>query len=215
MSNNPLQKPIILIGGGGHASVIVDILKRQKREILAVISPDDTSQRKVFEGINVLQNDTDVFKYKKEDIFLINGIGKLPGSELRLKVNSTFKKQGYLFETIISDTASVSPYAILEEGVQVFPGVIINAGAKIGCDTVINTRAIIEHDVMIGENNFISPGAIICGQCKTGNNVYVGAGATVIQNIELGADSSVMANALVTANIAIKQKVYAARAIIK
>ena len=39
MNDNLQRKPLVIIGGGGHASVIVDILKRQKREIVAVMTP--------------------------------------------------------------------------------------------------------------------------------------------------------------------------------
>ena len=39
--------PLIIIGGGGHASVLVDILRSQNRQILALISPDDVSSRTV------------------------------------------------------------------------------------------------------------------------------------------------------------------------
>ncbi|KNC91469.1 NeuD/PglB/VioB family sugar acetyltransferase [Trabulsiella odontotermitis] len=215
MNNRSSIKPIVVIGGGGHASVIVDILKQQKREIAAIISPDDVSGRKVFKDIDILQHDADISLFKQEDVVLINGIGALPGSAVRMKVNEFFKNRGYTFETLVADTAYVSPYAILSEGVQIFHGAIVQPGAVIQSHSVINTRAVIEHDVKLGEYNFVSPGAVVCGQCRTDANVFIGAGATVIQNIKLGAGSAIMANALVTENILPNQKVYAARAVIR
>ncbi|EES1794492.1 acetyltransferase [Escherichia coli] len=215
MNDNLQRKPLVIIGGGGHASVIVDILKRQKREIVAIISPDDITQRKVYSGINVFSNDNEIFRFQPKDIRLINGIGALPDSEVRYKVNLYFEKMGYSFETIVADNAYVSPFAFLEEGVQIFPGAIIQPGTHIGAHTIINTRVVIEHDVSLGAYNVISPGAIICGQCKTEERVFIGAGAIVIQNIEIGSRAAIMANALVAENIHPQQKVYASRGIVR
>ncbi|TNP30100.1 hypothetical protein FIB22_22330 [Escherichia coli] len=79
----------------------------------------------------------------------------------------------------------------------------------------MNTRVVIEHDVSLGAYNVISPGAIICGQCKTEERVFIGAGAIVIQNIEIGSRAAIMANALVAENIHPQQKVYASRGIVR
>lgn len=211
--SKPPTKPIVVIGGGGHASVIVDILRQQKRDIVAIISPDDISSRNIFQGIECLKRDDDILRFNQKEVLLVNGVGTLPGSVIRAKLNEYYKKLGYSFETLVADTAYVSQYAKLHEGVQIFPGAIIQPGAIIFAHTIINTRAIIEHDTRLGENNFVAPGAIICGQCITDENVFIGAGATVIQNINIGANATVMANALVAEDILPYQKVYAARAI--
>lgn len=215
MNDHVSKKPLIIIGGGGHASIIVDILRQQKRDILAIISPDDVTKRKVYAGIDIFESDNDITRFKPESVRLINGIGALPGSEIRHKVNLFFEKMGYAFETIIADNAYVSPFAFLDEGVQIFPGAIIQPGSHISAHTVINTRATIEHDVFLGAYNVISPGAIICGQCKTEEHVFIGAGATVIQNIEIGSRAAIMANALVTKNVKSHQKIYAPRAMVR
>lgn len=64
---------------------------------------------------------------------------------------------GYVFETIVSKDALVSSYSELDEGVQVLPGAIIQPGVRLGENTIINTRVIIEHDTIIGNNCHISP----------------------------------------------------------
>ncbi|WP_433640179.1 acetyltransferase [Kluyvera georgiana] len=215
MNNNISDKPLVIIGGGGHASVIVDMLKQQKRDIVAIISPDDVTKRNVYTGIDVLTNDNEIVRFKPEDVRLVNGIGALPGSEIRYKVNLFFKRMGYTFETIVADNAYVSSFSFLEEGVQIFPGAIVQTGSHIGAHTIINTRATIEHDVLLGAYNSISPGVIICGQCKTEEHVFIGAGATVIQNIEIGSRATIMANTLVTENVQPQQKIYAPRALVR
>ncbi len=214
MSNQELL-PLVVIGGGGHAGVLVDILRLQQREILAIVSPEDISQRGVFYDITHLKNDDDVLMFSTERVRLVNGIGMLPRSGLKRKLNDYFLSLGYQFETIVSDVAQVSPFAVLEQGVQVFPGAIIQAGTVIEAHSIINSGVIVEHDCRVGQYNHIAPRATLCGQVTTLNDVYIGASATIIQNIMLEQHSIVAAGAIVTQNISSGQICYPSRAVIK
>jgi sugar O-acyltransferase (sialic acid O-acetyltransferase NeuD family) len=191
----------VIIGGGGHASVLVDILRAQGREILAVVCPDDISIRNVFTGIHHLKNDDDVLSFAPDDVLLVNGIGMLPKSTLKRKLNQYYISHGYQFETVIADSAQVSLYANIEAGAQIFAGVIIQTGAHVGAHSVINSGAIIEHDCNIGNYNHIAPRATLCGQVTTQEDAYIGAGAVVLQNIQLGLSSIIGAGTLVTKNV--------------
>ena len=190
-----------MIGGGGHSSVLVDILRSQKREILAVISPEDLSSRTVFKELMHYRNNEDVLKFSFDRVMLINGIGLLPKSDLKRKINEYYLSKGYRFETVIAESAQVSPYAKIGAGVQIFPRAIVNTGSIIEDHTIVNSGVIIEHDCNIGEYNHIAPAATLCGQVKTLESVYIGAGATVIQNVSLGQNVIVGAGAVVTKNL--------------
>jgi sugar O-acyltransferase (sialic acid O-acetyltransferase NeuD family) len=203
--------PLIIIGGGGHASVLVDILRSQNRQLLALISPDDVSSRSVFSGIPQFKNDEEIFNFSPKEVLLVNGIGMLPRSNLKRKINEYFISLGFNFETVIADNAIVSPYAHLGCGVQVFPGSIIQTGAIIGDHSIINSGVIIEHDANIGRYNHIAPRAVICGQSLIQEDVFVGAGATVIQNIMIAEQAMVAAGAIVTANMPISSICYPTR----
>ncbi|MDD9174931.1 acetyltransferase [Aliivibrio sp. S2TY2] len=214
MSNAGL-KPLIVIGGGGHASVLVDILRQQQREILAIVSPEDISLRRVFSGLTHLKNDDDVLGFSPDSVHLVNGVGMLPKSGLKRKLNEYFLSLGYTFETVISDSAQISSFAEIEQGAQIFSGAIIQAGVTIGAHSIINSGTIIEHDSVIGQYNHIAPRAILCGQVSTYDNVYIGASATVIQNMTLEQGSIVGAGAIVTKNISSEQICYPSRSVLK
>lgn len=213
--SNPEQKTLVVIGGGGHASVLVDILRAQQREIVAIVSPEDVSQRHVFSGITHLKNDEDVLDFSPEEIKLVNGIGMLPGSGLKRKLNEYFISLGYQFETIISNQACISPFSEIEQGAQIFSGAIIQTGSVIGSHSIINSGVIVDHDCKVGEYNHIAPKATLCGQVITYNDVYIGAGATVIQNIKLETSSIVGAGAIVTKNMSSGQICYPSRSTLK
>ncbi|MGF1881046.1 acetyltransferase [Vibrio splendidus] len=200
MSDSTL-KPIVMIGGGGHASMLVDILRMQNRDIVAIVCPDDLGERAIFSGIPHFFHDDDVFQFEPEKVLLVNGIGVLPKSGLKRKLTQYYLSHGYQFETIVAETASVSPYARLSEGVQIFPGAFVNAGVKVGSHSIINTGAIIEHDSEVGEFNHIAPRALLCGQVKCAEDVFVGAGATVIQNLTLAQGCIVGASTTILSDV--------------
>lgn len=180
--------PIVMIGSGGHASVLAEILHQQDREIIAVISLEDISESSVFKGIKHLRNDSDILTFNKDQILLVNGIGMMPRSNPKRNINKYFLSLGYRFETVIADNAFVSASAVIESGAQVLSAVIINAGSKIGAHTIINTASLVEHDCNIGSYNHLAPRCVLCGQVNTGENVFIGANATVINNVSISDD---------------------------
>ena len=193
--------PIVIIGGGGHASVLAEILLGQGREILAVVSPADISQREVFDGICHLKNDGDVLSFSPRNVLLVNGVGSLPKSDLKRKVNEHFLALGFRFETVISSSASISPFAKIGEGCQILHSVIIQTGATVGQHSVINSTALVEHDTSIGDYCHIAPRASLCGQVNVEEAVYVGAGATVIQGVTLASGCIVGAGSTILSDV--------------
>jgi sugar O-acyltransferase (sialic acid O-acetyltransferase NeuD family) len=180
------QKPLVIIGAGGHASVLLDILKQQNRKVIAYISPDTAENKELFEGIKHLQKDEDISQFTPEKIKLINGIGHMPNSQLRAKIYQKFTELGYQFSGVIADSAIISSKASIASCAQVLAGAIVQVGSVIGANCIINTGAIIEHDTLIGANVHMAPKTLVCGSSKIGQASFVGAGATIINNINVG-----------------------------
>ncbi|ENM3927663.1 acetyltransferase [Vibrio cholerae] len=209
------HKPLVLIGGGGHASVLADILLGQGREILAVISPDDLSLRAVFAGLAHLTQDEEVKRFSPDSVYLVNGIGMLPRSMLRQRVNQQFLELGYQFETVIASDAHVSLFATIRSGAQILSGARVQTGAVIGEHTIVNSGALVEHDCQIGAYNHIAPRATLCGTVCTREAVYIGANATVIQGLVLESQSVVGAGAIVNRSLMKNYTCYPARTYLK
>jgi len=206
-----VSKPLIILGSGGHAAVLLDILRQQNADVLALVSPDVNFSRRIFQGIKHYLNDDDVLVFSPDDVQLVNGLGSLPGSSIREEISIKFKALGYQFKTVVAESAIVSPYAELGFGVQVMAGAIIQVGAIIGNDTIVNSGSIIEHDCNIGEYNHIAPGATLSGDVVTGHSVHVGTGASVIQGITLANHVLVSAGVPVTRDIQAETTVFNAR----
>ena len=184
-----MNKPVLVIGAGGHASVIIDILMQVNCKILGIVSKDRPNVNGIFKNLQWFKDDNDVFEFNKEEILLVNAIGSIPGNNLRVEIYNKFKKKGYKFMTIISPSSIISGYVQLSQGVQILPGAIVNTNATILDNTIINSGAIIEHDCIIGKHNHIAPGAKLSGSIVTGDFVHIGTGASLAQCISVSKNS--------------------------
>lgn len=206
-----MSKPVLVLGAGGHAAVLVDMLRQLNHTIVGLVARDKPADKPVFSGIPYYASDEDVFSFDKEQVLLANGIGSLPGRNVRSKVHQQFKQAGYQFVTVVSPYAIVSDYSRLAEGVQVMPGAIINANSVIGESTIVNSGAIVEHDCKIGRHNHIAPGVALSGDVVSGDYVHIGTGASVIQGVTIGDNVMVGAGATVTRNLDSNKKLYVAK----
>ncbi len=196
------EKPVILLGAGGHAKVLLDALLALGVEVLGIAEKDgDNSKQKSLYDIPVIGTDSDVQRYSAENVELVNGIGSVGPTFLREKVYQNFKNQGYKFRQVIHPNAVVSPRAKLGEGVQVMPGAVINISTVIGENSIINTRASVDHDCVIGAHVHIAPGVTVSGGVTVGDGSHIGTGATVVQGVVIGQKVFVEAGAVVMKNL--------------
>jgi len=196
-----MQKPIIILGAGGHAKVLIDALQRQSANILGITDTDPELHGTDVMGIPIIGDDNSILQYGVNDIMLVNGLGKVNFSNKRMQMYHTFKEWGYIFARVIHPSAVISSGAYLADGVHVMAGAIIQTLVSIGVNTIINTRASIDHECIIGDHVHIAPGATISGGVEIGDSVLIGAGATIIQGIHVGASSIVGAGAVVKKDV--------------
>jgi len=190
---------LIIIGGGGHTKVLVDILRSRKMIILGIT--DTNPDLKKVLGIPVLGKDDVILDHSPDQVHLVNGIGSVSQPFLRQKVYEKFKKAGYTFTQVIHPSAIISKEAMLSEGVQVLAGSIVQTGCLIGENSIINNRASVDHDCQIGKHVHIAPGATLSGNVHVGELTHIGTGATVIQGIRIGKQSIIGAGTTIIKNV--------------
>ena len=210
-----MNKSKVILGSGGHASVLVDILQQKGIALDAVISPQMEQLRAIFKGIAIIAEDVFTSKPRPDFFSLINGLGSIPGNTLRFELYQKYIGLGFSFYTVTSPYAVISDHAELAMGVQVMPGAIIQIGAYVGENSIINSGAIIEHDCRIGNHNHIAPSATLCGGVVTGKNVHVGTGATVIQGVHLDDGVVVAAGAIVNKDVPKNHIIYPGKGLLR
>ncbi len=196
-----MKEPVIVLGAGGHAKVLVDTLRRLAAEIVALVDAAPGGPGSVL-GVPVLRGEETVLRRDPEKIRLVNGIGSTGSTRKRAGVYQKFRERGYRFAAVVHPAAVVAGEVTIGEGVQIMAGAVIQPGCSIGADTIVNTGATVDHDCRIGDHVHIAPGATLSGGVVVGDGVHIGAGATVIQGVRLGAGSIVGAGAVVLKDVA-------------
>jgi sugar O-acyltransferase (sialic acid O-acetyltransferase NeuD family) len=193
--------PVIILGAGGHAKVLIATLLLLRRKIVGITEVNKQKQEGYLSGIPIIGNDEAILKYKSDEIELANGIGSVGLPKSRMEIYQKCKRKGYKFASIIHPSAMVMNDVQLGEGVQIMAGAIIQPGCSIGDNTIINTGAIVDHDCVVGDHAHVAPGAVISGGVQIGAMTHIGTAATIIQGIKIGPESIIGAGAVVVNDI--------------
>jgi sugar O-acyltransferase (sialic acid O-acetyltransferase NeuD family) len=191
---------IIVIGGGGHAKVVISILK--KINAYNILGYSDLINSGSILGINYLGNDETILdNYFGLSKSLVLGVGQIKTPEVREKLIVKFIKAGFNFPSIISPHAICNESVEIGEGTIIMDGVVINTVTKIGNYCIVNTNSTIEHDCNIGNYVHIAPGSTISGEVEIGSKSFIGAGTILTNAISIPDNCIIGAGSLVRNNI--------------
>ena len=187
---------IILIGGGGHAKVILDAANAANIEVQGFVDDLPDAPLSTMRSSPTYAGTSDEITNQTQCQPIL-AIGNLQRRELFIDQldRVTFAKP------IIHPSAIIAQSASIALGAFVAPGAIINADAKICSHAIINTGSIIEHDCRVGINTHIAPRAPLGGGVQVGNHTLVGIGATVLPGIKIGSRCTIGAGAVVTQDV--------------
>ena len=194
-----MKRPVIVLGYGGHARVLLEVLRMQKVEVLAVVDPgldSDICQPKKVE-YKVLSSDNEVLYFPPNQVYLVNGLGSVDVGNRRQFLFQKFKCHGYIFKNVIHPSAVLSSNLQFGEGIQIMAGAVIQPGSKLGNNVLVNTGVVIDHDCTVGDHVHIAPGTVISGSVNVGKGTHIGTGAKIINNISIGANCTIGAGAVV------------------
>jgi sugar O-acyltransferase (sialic acid O-acetyltransferase NeuD family) len=194
---------IVIIGAGGHAREVAEILRHQGQvepgiSVIGFIDENTQSCGEMHDGVPVLGDWSWFDEVDRNHIRVISAVGS-PDACRHLVWRA--RELGLAFASAISPLAHVSPRAHLGEGVTLFPNVTVNTGAYIGDHCILNVGATVSHDAKVGEYTNVNPGARIAGNVTIGAGCYIGMGADIIHQVSVGADTIVGAGAAVVRDL--------------
>jgi sugar O-acyltransferase (sialic acid O-acetyltransferase NeuD family) len=195
-------RPLVLLGAGGHARVLAALASVAGYPVLGVCDPALAAAAvSRWEGLDVLGDDSALDRLPPGRVTLMLGVGQLAASTLRELLFASWRARGYDFPTLVHPAAWVAPGVMLGDGVQVMAGAVIQPGCTIDENSIVNTRAGIDHDCRIGRDVHVAPGATLCGSVTVDAGAFIGAGATVIQGVYIGRRAVVGAGVTLVRNL--------------
>jgi len=198
-----LATPIIGVGAGGHAKVVIEILRSLGTyDLVGLLDANEERWQTEVLGVPVLGNDSKLEHLFAEGIrtaFIGLGTTKDPGG--RIKLYSKVREIGYEIAPAIHPDAIVSGSARIGVGPTIMATAVVNADATIGDNVIVNTGAIVEHDCVLQNHVHVATRACLAGSVRVGQGSFIGAGAVIKHGIDIGSYVIVAAGAVVINNI--------------
>ncbi|MFV0306176.1 MAG: NeuD/PglB/VioB family sugar acetyltransferase [Desertimonas sp.] len=196
-----LDRPVVVMGAGGHALVVTETLRAAGRRVIGWVSDDDHPDALV-ERIALTRAGTvadldRMIAAGTHDVFVAIG-----DNRRRAEITERLRAAGAVLATAVSPAAVVSPSARLGTGVLIMPGAVVNALTEIGDGVIVNTAASVDHECVVGEFAHLAPHGALAGNVRVGPGAFIGIGAAVIPGRTLGAWCVVGAGAAVVDDVA-------------
>jgi acetyltransferase EpsM len=188
---------VIIIGAGGHAQVVADILQVEGNSIpLGYLDDNPNLLGHSYLGLPVLGNMETISEIEHDRIIIAIG-----DNARRKQIFESLKQQGEQFATAIHPTAIIAPSAKIGMGTMICAGAIVNPEASIGDNVILNTGSTIDHHNQIEDHVHIAPGVHLGGTVTVREGAFIGIGAKVIPQREIGCWSIVGAGAAIVNDI--------------
>lgn len=191
--------PVIGLGAGGHAKVVIEILRSiEAYELVGLLDPKKNLWNTKVLDVPVLGDDDLLPElYEKGIRHVFIGLGSIGDTTPRKKLYEKACDFGFQIVSAIHPKAIISPSARIGGGLTMMANAVVNANAILGNNVIVNTGAIIEHDCIIEDHVHIATGAMLASTVFVGVGTHIGLGASIRQCIRIGRYSIVGAGAVV------------------
>lgn len=196
-----MLKKILIIGGGGHAKVVIATMRAMGGwSPQGILDPKLTVEQQVL-GVRVLGGDELLLSKEWRDFSLAMGVGTMRATDVRKNLYLKYREMQYKFPVLQHPSVTLADKVVIRDGTQLMAGVIVQSEASIGANCIVNTGAIVEHDCHIADHCHIAPGAVLGGHVTVGECSLIGLGARVLPGIKIGRHVTVGAGAMVLRDI--------------
>jgi sugar O-acyltransferase (sialic acid O-acetyltransferase NeuD family) len=203
------MKEVIVLGSGGHARVVIDILNATHEYQIIGVTSVSLKLGSMFMGIPVIGDDSILFQYKEKGISMVAmGLGGYKNNDSRKKLYSYVKALGLQVVKVIHPGAIISSRTEIGEGVTIFPGVILNTDVRVGNNVIIATGSTIDHETVIEDHVLVSAGVTVGAYVHIKEAAILALGSKVISGIIIGQNSLIAAGAVVVNNIPDNSRVF-------
>lgn len=192
---------VLILGAGGHAQVVVDILLRMQEADTGITpigylddNPALTGQRLL--DLPVLGTIAHLSTIPHDAV-----VAAIGDNATRQRLFEMLQKRGERFVVARHPSAVIAPDVRIGPGSMICAGVVINPGSVIGANVILNTGCTVDHHNRIGNHVHIAPGVHLGGDVSIGEGTLVGIGATVMPQRRVGDWSVVSAGALVHSDL--------------
>jgi sugar O-acyltransferase (sialic acid O-acetyltransferase NeuD family) len=201
-----IPKDLVVLGGGGHAGVVIQAAQSRPKEWNVVGFVDPSAGDATAGRLGVQHLGEDDIKIAGDPAFrncsFVLGLGSTFEARARREVVSRTRLAPERWATVLHAGAWVAPSAVLGPGTVVLATAVVNPGAVVGAHGIVNTGAIVEYDAALGAYVHAAPAAVVGARTKIGDGAYLGMGCRIRERLSLGANVRVGMGAVVLRSVA-------------
>lgn len=192
---------LVLVGGGGHASDVLQAVEAVN------------SVRLTYEVVGVLDDhDVEPSRFVGRSVAHIGTIEDVAGIDAAYVLCLGWPWTRHAVARRIGERGSpappiVHPSADVGVGVELGPGSVVlghshlSPFVRFGAHAVVSYNASVGHDTTFGDHASVMPNAAVSGDVTGGHRVLVGTGSTVREGVRLGDDVRIGAGAAVVGDV--------------
>ena len=187
---------LVLLGGGGHAKVLANVILRLPQyELIGYVDPKN--QGSLF-GVPHLGGDEVLSEISvRGSMGAVLGVGKVRARSNRIELLERLERLGFSLPPIIAPSATVARDVILGPGTVVMDGAVVQPGCVVGRGGILNTNCSLDHSCILGNDVHVATGASLSGDVSVGDGALVGVGASVLQGVRIMPSCTIGAGAAV------------------
>lgn len=187
---------MVVLGGGGHAKVVVATARAAGLQVLAAY--DDDPQKW---GTKILDV---AVKGPLAEFLAAPGspaVCAIGHNDTRRTLVERGRAADVEWVSIVHPSAVVDGSVTVREGAVVFAGAIVQPDSVIGTHAIVNTAASLDHDCVLESYVHVGPGVHVAGGVRIHEGAFLGVGAAVIPCKSIGAWSQVGAGGVVIRDV--------------
>jgi len=188
---------VLILGAGGHAKVVADILCCQGTPVMGFLDDDPATWGATRLGFPVLGGIATYRTHMPSGLIL--GLGDIAARRAVVERLGACARD--LWCNAIHPHATVANSVRLGRGVAVMARSVVNPDAILGDHSVVNTGATVDHDCVIEAYAHIGPGAHLAGGIRVGAGTLIGVGANITPCLTVGDGAVVGAGSVVVDDI--------------
>ncbi len=168
------EDAIVVVGGGGHAKVVMEVLLAAGWRVAGYTDPSGAGSS--FGSLPWLGDDSALPALAGRFRHAIVALGD---NALRGRLAQRVTELGFELGNALHPSAQISPSVTLGRGIAVMANAVVNAATTILDNAIVNTAATVDHDCRIGRAVHVAPGCHLAGYVTVEDEALVGVGSIV------------------------------------
>jgi len=197
-----MARPLVIVGASGHAREVLDVVEALNDvcptfRVLGVVADGDAHDADALarRGVPLLGGVDHLADLEAEVVIAIGS------SSVRATIDARLQAWGRSSPVLVHPSATIGADVDLAPGVVVAAGARITTNVRLGRHTHVNVNAVVSHDGCLGDHVTLSPGVLINGNVTIADRAFLGTGAVVTPGHHIGADARIGAGAVVVTDV--------------